>query len=255
MITALLVSVNYSDYSEVVLPYNTKQFDQIIVLTIESDKTCQEVCSKYSNVKCLVFPDEILKKNGKTFNKGALINKGFEYLNEIGYSDWLVMTDSDIIFPENFKELMHSKEKDPNILYGMERRHCVNLNRFKRYMRDKKNINMQPKEKFHDYFMGYCQIFIYKDNRLKYDENCNAEDSDIIFLTNFSEEFKEFKEFKQFKQFKQFMSNRSVKGSTRRLHDKIKSINNFILLTTDDFVLHLGIQQLNWEGRTTPQFV
>ena len=38
MITALLVSVNYSDYLEVALPYNTKQFDEIIVLTIESDK-------------------------------------------------------------------------------------------------------------------------------------------------------------------------------------------------------------------------
>ena len=243
MITAFLVSVNYSDYLELTLPYNTKQFDELIVLTIESDKTCQEVCSKYSNVKCLVFPDRILKKNGKTFNKGALINKGFEYLNEIGYSDWLVMTDADIIFPENFKELFLSKEKDPNILYGMERRHCVTFNRFKSYMRNKKNINMQPKEKFHDYFMGYCQIFIYKDNKLKYDENCNADESDIMFLTNFSGEFK------------RLISNRPIKDNGKRPHDKIKSINNFILLTTDDFVIHLGITRLNWEGRTTPQFV
>ena len=240
MITALLVSVNYSDYLEVALPYNTKQFDEIIVLTIESDKECQDLCSKYSNVKCLVFPDEILKKNGKTFNKGAIINKGFEHLNEIGYSDWLVMTDSDIVFPENFKELMTSKEKDPNILYGMKRRHSFYLKQFKRYMRNK---NMQPKERFNDCFMGYCQIFIYKDNKLKYDENCNAEDSDIIFLTNFSEEFK------------RHMSNRSVEENGERPHDKIINIDNFVLLSEDDFVIHLGEPFKNWKGRTTPHFV
>ena len=237
MITALLVSVNYSDYLEVALPYNTKQFDQIIVLTIESDKTCQDLCSKYSNVKCLVFPDEILKKNGKTFNKGAIINKGFEHLNEIGYSDWLVMTDSDIVFPENFKELMTSKEKDPNILYGMNRKYCAKLIDVERYMRDK---NMQPKERVYDYFMGYCQIFIYKDNKLKYDENYNAEDSDIIFLTNFSEEMS------------WLWSNRSVNRNWRK---NIRSINNFILLSKDASAIHLGRSRLNWNGRTTRQFV
>ena len=116
MITALLVSVNYSDYLEVALPYNVLQFDQIIILTIESDNGCQEVCSKHSNVKCLAFPDNLIKKNGLNFNRGALFNEGFKYLNETGYSDWLVMTDADIIFPENFNKLMLSKKKDPTIL-------------------------------------------------------------------------------------------------------------------------------------------
>jgi len=60
MITALLVSVNYADYLEAVLPHNALQFDKIIVLTIESDKACQDLCSKYSNVKCLVFRDGVL---------------------------------------------------------------------------------------------------------------------------------------------------------------------------------------------------
>ena len=72
MITALLVSVNYSDHLEIALPFNTLQFDEIIVLTIESDKECQDLCSKYSNVKCLVFSDEILKKNGKKLIKEEL---------------------------------------------------------------------------------------------------------------------------------------------------------------------------------------
>lgn len=48
MITALLVSVNYSDYLEVALPYNTKQFDEIIVLTIKSDYKA----NKPKRIKC-----------------------------------------------------------------------------------------------------------------------------------------------------------------------------------------------------------
>ena len=239
MITALLVSVNYSDYLEVALPYNTLQFDQIIVITVESDKACQDLCSKYSNVKCLVFPDEILKKNGKTFNKGAIINKGFEYLNEIGYSDWLVMTDADTIFPENFKELMTGKKKDPNILYGMNRKHCAKLARFNRYMRNKEDTHLRA-ARIHEYFMGFCQIFIYKNNKLKYDENCNAEESDIIFLTNFSEEFK------------WIWSNRSV---NRNWRESIISINNFIVLSEDAFTIHLGAPGRNWKGRKTEPFV
>jgi cellulose synthase/poly-beta-1,6-N-acetylglucosamine synthase-like glycosyltransferase len=159
MVTGLLVSVNYSDYLKVALPYNTLQFDQIIVLTIESDKECQNLCSEYSSVKCLVFPDEILKKNGKQFNKGAIINKGFEYLNEIGYSDWLVMTDADTVFPKNFKELMVSKEEDLNVLYGMKRKTYTNLKSFVRGREGQYRL---------DVFMGFCQIFMYQANKFKY---------------------------------------------------------------------------------------
>ena len=53
----------------VVLPRNISQFDKIIVLTIKSDKECQKICKKYKNVLCLVFEDEIIKKNNKSFNK------------------------------------------------------------------------------------------------------------------------------------------------------------------------------------------
>ena len=241
MIKALLVSVNYSDYLEVALPYNTKQFDEIIVLTIKSDKECQDLCSKYSNVKCLVFPDEILNKNGKTFNKGAIINKGFEYLNRIRYSDWLVMTDSDIVFPENFKELMHSKEKDTKVLYGMNRKFCFSLHRFNTYL-NTKNKNLCTAFEWDSAFMGYCQIFICNAKKLEYSEDHNAENSDILFLTNFSKEFE------------QFLSNRNENTFLDDTSDEINSTNNFKLLSEDDFVIHLGRPIENWKGRTTNLF-
>ena len=135
--TKTYLLIDYSDYLKVALPHNTLQFDQIIVITTESDKECQDICSEYSNVKCIVVPDEASRTPTNTFSKGALTNKGFEYLNEIGYSDWLVSTDADIIFPKNFKDLLLSREKDPNILYGMKRRFCSTLKRFNEYLNTK----------------------------------------------------------------------------------------------------------------------
>jgi len=225
MVTALLVSVNYSDYLEVTLPFNTKQFDEIIVLTIESDKECQDLCSKYSNVKCLVFPDEILKKNGKKFNKGAIVNKGFEYLNKIGYSDWLVITDSDIVFPENFKELLISKEKDPSVFYGMTRRHSRKYQIFKRYIRTKNKEHLRIISTG-EAFVGFCQIFIYQSRTLRYDEHQNADISDILFLLEFS----------------------------RKCNLKLDTSAKLSLLSKDDFVVHLGEKNKNWTGRVTPKF-
>jgi len=228
MITALLVSVNYSDCLKVALPYNVLQFDQIIILTIESDKACQEVCSKHSNVKCLVFPDNLIKKNGRQFNKGALINKGFEYLNEIGYSDWLVMTDSDIVFPENFKELILSKEKDPNILYGMGRKTCNSSTDIENQIRLIDNTNTK------EAFFGFCQIFMYKTNEFKYEEH-NVVRGDVIFLSQFSEEL------------------RKLPIPERWRQKTFKNIPNFITLPIN--VIHLGESGVNWTGRKSQTFV
>jgi len=220
MITALLVSVNYADYLEVVLPYNTLQFDEIIVLTIESDKECQNICSKHSNVKCLVFPDEILKKNGKTFNKGAIINKGFQYLNEIGYQDWLVMTDSDIVFPENFKELMHGKEKDPNVIYGMHRKHCVTKSALNEYLNSRHFNLLTDHRRYNKPGIGFCQIFMYNANKFTFLENHNADASDIQFVkTHFGH-----------------------MGAVKNLENS-------------KFIIHLGESSKNWRGRQTELFV
>ena len=229
MITALLVSVNYSDCLEVALPYNVLQFDQIIVLTIESDKECQDLCSKHSNVKCLVFPDKLIKKNGLNFNRGALFNEGFKYLNETGYSDWLVMTDADIIFPKNFKELMHSKEKDPNILYGTGRRECNSSTDIENQISLIDNTNTK------EAFFGFCQIFMYKTNEFKYSEIYDASRGDAEFLSHFSEEL------------------RKLPIPERWRQKTFKNIPNFITLPIN--VIHLGESGVNWTGRKSQTFV
>ena len=112
MITTIITSVNYNEFLEFLLPKNMSHFDDIIVLTVESDVECKRICDEYENVRCLVFGDDILKKNGRTFNKGALINKGLEYLDSINYRDWLTFLDSDVLLPDNFKELVEKLDKE-----------------------------------------------------------------------------------------------------------------------------------------------
>jgi len=237
MITALLSSVNYSDYLKVALPHNTLQFDQIIVITTESDKECQDICSEYSNVKCIVVPDEASRTPTNTFSKGALTNKGFEYLNEIGYSDWLVSTDADIIFPKNFKDLLLSREKDPNILYGMKRRFCSTLKRFNEYLNTKNISFCTIGDRMSSLlFNGYCQIFIYSPNKFVYSDTDTVWD-DLWFLSYFSESIKQ-----------------SVAANEKKPNLWCKPSPTLVLLSTTDFVVHLGPPSINWHGRTSEPF-
>ena len=239
MITALLVSVNYSDCLKVALPHNTLQFDQIIVITTESDKECQDICSKYSNVKCLVVPDEAVKTPTNPFSKGALTNKGFEYLNEIGYSDWLVITDADIVFPENFKELLLSKKKNPNILYGIARRFCKNLTCFNEYLNTKNTAFCTIGSRMSSLlFNGYCQIFIYSANKFVYSE-IDTEWDDLWFLSYFSKYVK-----------------RSMAANEKKPYLWCRPSPSLVLLSTMNyFVIHLGVPEVNWHGRKSEPFI
>ena len=59
---AALVSVNYSDFLELVLPFNTKIFDTIYVITTKEDEECIDICSQYDNVEYFIVDNNIVKK-------------------------------------------------------------------------------------------------------------------------------------------------------------------------------------------------
>ena len=59
---AALVSINYSDFLELVLPFNTKIFDTIYVITTKEDKKCIDICSKYDNVYSFIVENDTVKK-------------------------------------------------------------------------------------------------------------------------------------------------------------------------------------------------
>ena len=129
---AALVSVNYSDFLELVLPFNTKIFDTIYVITTKEDEECIDICSKYDNVDCFIVGDTVLKKNNASFNRGAAYNLLFDKLSLEEYDEWICLTDSDIIFPPNLRELVSKVDYGP--MYSLPRSFCQNENQFKRYI-------------------------------------------------------------------------------------------------------------------------
>lgn len=202
---SLLVSVNYSDYLRCVLQYNTKVFEEIVVVTIDSDKKCQQLCEQYNNVTCVVTRDDLLKKNNAIFNKGALLNVGMDYLVTSKYTGYLCLTDSDIIFWgidkfEMYRDKLTTMGHDcKKLLHGVARYIIEYENQFKRWS-EKPHLNykfikrLQPgKERT---LLGYAQLFYFDhldewrdhDNNPIWfqNEHCvNAQQVDAKFIGNF----------------------------------------------------------------------
>ena len=159
---AALVSVNYSDFLELVLPFNTKIFDTIYVITTKEDEECIDICSKYDNVNCFIVGDTVLKKNNTSFNRGAAYNLLFDKLSLEEYNEWICLTDSDIIFPPNLRELVSKVDYGP--MYSLPRSFCQNENQFKRYISAVESgkphslsvDRRSPKDVFG---IGYMQLF------------------------------------------------------------------------------------------------
>lgn len=222
--TALLVSVNYNDFLQYLLPINLIQFDKIIVLTIKSDKTCIEICEKYDKVECLSFDDSILNFNGLQFNKGHLLNHGLDYLNEMQYDGILTLTDSDIMFPSNYKHLINKTTKWTSKLYTLSRYDCLDEETLTKYLKDLDltNLRLYPLN-----WLGYCQIFKYNAGQFRFTEKHNAEEYDIEFIKHFKKRIK-IKDIRE----------------SRKLR----------YLSKDDVLIHLGIPGKNWSGRITEEF-
>ena len=117
----------------------------------------------------------------------------------------------------------------------MSRRHCHHLNTFNTYMNTKQDTLLTTSREM--LFIGFCQIFMYKANKFSFVEDCDAERSDLIFLTHFSKEF--------------MGSEKRPRGFVRELIKDPK----FIKLSEKDFVIHLGEPKKNWKGRTTKLFI
>lgn len=110
------VCAGFDDVLEQTLPLNHPHFDTLIVVTSHDDKATQALCRKHS-VHCV--PTDLMNKDDRAFNKGAMINAGFQYFR---FAGWRVHLDVDIVLPDNFRRLLFNHthlEKD--CLYGADR--------------------------------------------------------------------------------------------------------------------------------------
>tara|TARA_Y100000310_G_scaffold344998_1_gene461051 strand:- start:1478 stop:2119 length:642 start_codon:yes stop_codon:yes gene_type:complete len=210
-IEAVTVSVNFSDYL-IHCVGNNRHFDRWVIVTTEDDKDTIKVCK--DNGLEYIFTDS-LYTGEYTFAKGRAINDG---LRELDRSDWLVHLDSDIVLPDNTREVIEKTKLRQKNLYGLQGRHMAyaveDLEKNVKHLpfrRKTLDQNERPEERH----VGFFQMWhssVRKEYRQK---SGSAFKDDIGFRRKWKKE------------------NRGV--------IKIKCI-------------HLGERKVNWHGRKAKKF-
>ena len=114
-IEAITVCVDYSDYLNYFIKYNLNHFDRLVVVTTKKDKKTIKLC-KENNLQYILT--NRFYENGASFNKGKALNDGFKCLDK---KDWMLIIDSDIILPKDFRKKIEKMRLDEKILYGVFR--------------------------------------------------------------------------------------------------------------------------------------
>src|SRR4051812_12870487 len=93
-IRGITACVNYSELLAVTLPINMRHMTECLVVTSPGDHATQDIACSIPNVK--VFETMAFFEGGSRFNKGYALELGF---SELGRHGWIVIFDSDIVFP------------------------------------------------------------------------------------------------------------------------------------------------------------
>jgi hypothetical protein len=113
---AVTACVGFDDFLDVTLALNHPHLDTMIVVTSHEDRATQKVAQKHG---AICVQTDLLKKNGRGFNKGAAINAG---LARFQYHGWRLHVDADIMLPDNFRRMLFNHTSlDPDCLYGADR--------------------------------------------------------------------------------------------------------------------------------------
>jgi glycosyltransferase involved in cell wall biosynthesis len=105
---------------------------------------------------------------GSIFNKGALLNDGIAFaLKEYGVK-WILLTDSDIIFPDGFRKQVVGKIYNPGTLYFAERL-CVEPEKAVAFASAPINLIRYRQEDAHSNLKawGYFQLFNVDSSRVR----------------------------------------------------------------------------------------
>lgn len=138
-LAGVTISVNYADFLEHTIHENLHFFDDFVVVTSFDDKHTQKVCNEHS-VKCV--KTDVFYENNQIFNKGAAINLGIAHLN---FQDWILHVDSDVVLPDNFRNMLEKAYIDKNSIWGCDR---VNICSFEEWEKFAGNKKRQHKHHF-----------------------------------------------------------------------------------------------------------
>lgn len=151
-VTAITVCVDYGDILAITLPRNRQFLDRYIVVTSKRDSETIELCRQH-RVECLVT--EAFYERGAAFNKGAAIERAFEFA---GRSGWFALLDADIVLPSR-EVVFADGAYDMDYLY-VPKRYMVPDPRLV-VGADFDEVNWENNFSFreHEEFAGYCQLF------------------------------------------------------------------------------------------------
>ena len=135
--------VGFDDILDVTLAKNHPQCDTLIVVTTHDDKATQNVARKHG---AICVQTDLFYKNGRSFNKGAAINAGFDYFQ---YNGWRLHLDSDIILPDNFNRILFNHTHlERHCLYGADRFNIIGNENIK------KLVNSSSPQHHHGLLVG-----------------------------------------------------------------------------------------------------
>jgi hypothetical protein len=118
-IEAVIVAFNYLDFLSITLLKNLEEIDHIIIVTKENDEIIEYCRSLKIDInKLTVITTQGFHFQGAKFNKGLVINLGFQVLK---YKDWVITMDGDVILPKDFKLKFIDCQPNVEYFYGMRR--------------------------------------------------------------------------------------------------------------------------------------
>ncbi len=110
-IDAVLVCAGYGDFLAWTLRNNLQHFDRFVVVTASQDLRTQEIAR---DAGANVVISEVYREDGTSFNKGRMLNEGFDALDD---AEWVLITDADILLPAGFRQRLASRTLHPDLLY------------------------------------------------------------------------------------------------------------------------------------------
>ncbi len=107
----VVVCVHYGDFLSWSLPRNVRHFDRFAVVTSPEDEQTQSI-AKACGAELVI--SERFREGGAVFNKGKMLNDGFEQLAMDG---WVLVTDADVMFRPGFRRRLFSRLLNERSLY------------------------------------------------------------------------------------------------------------------------------------------
>lgn len=153
----ICVSTNHDDFLDVVIPFNKQFFDEYYIITKETDTATIKVCEKYG---LKPYFSNLFHKNGAKFNRGAIYN---EYFQKLKHKEWIILLDSDIILPSEFKIFVPFMNVE--CFYGWRRLDVPDRNTLQNVIVGKTKIS--DLLAFRGFGYGYGQVFHYQSFTFK----------------------------------------------------------------------------------------